>query len=408
MTTRLSMPLFAILAVSLAAAFVGAQDAQTPVFDLYTADAAVVSGPLQQLNDDWSVTLAGKEPIRANSDQFVALRRKNARMPGAPDREHVILMNGDQIPGPLLQVVGERVIVQAQIGTGQELSLPLSNLSVVWIAAPEGAEDSAALRRRLIAERRRRDVLLLRNGDRIQGTLTSVNAETVRFEGDNHKEIPVERARVAALALNTELARPLRPAGIYGRLVLANGCRLSLASAHTDEQTLVGKTLFKDTVRIPIQDVQALDGRQGRAVYLSDLKARHYEHTPYLDLHWPYTRDTSVAGRELHIGGSTYDKGVGMHSQSRLTYDLAGGYRWFEAIVGLDDRTGRRGSAVVEVLVDGKPQTALENRELSGSDAPRTIRVPVTGAKELTLVVKFGTRGDVQNHVDWADARLIK
>jgi len=360
------------------------------------------------MSDDWSVTLGAAKPIEVKGGEVVALRRKNAPIPGAPEREHVILQNGDQIPGPLLQIVGERVRLQAQIGAGQELSLPLSSLSVVWITAPEGAEDSAALRRRLLTERRRRDVLLLRNGDRIQGTLTSLGPDVVRFEGDNRKEVHVERAKVAALALNTELARPLRPAGVYARLVLANGCRLSLASAHTDDQTLVGKTLFKDSVKIPIQDVCTLDLRQGRAVYLSDLKPRHYEHTPYLDLQWPFTRDTNVAGGELHLGGSTYDKGLGMHSESRLTYDLAGDYRWFEAVVGLDDRTGRRGSARIEVLVDGKPQTPTEIQELTGSDPPRTIRVPVTGAKELTLVVKFGARGDVQNRVDWGDARLIK
>ena len=38
----------------------------------------------------------------------------------------------------------------------------------------------------------------------------------------------------------------------------------------------------------------------------------------------------------------------------------------------------------------------------------RLVRVSVAGARELTLVVKFGGRGDVQGHVDWADAKLIK
>src|SRR5581483_2497034 len=109
------------IAAALAAIGTAEQDSQKPLFDLYTADAEVASGPLQQLSDDWSVTLGGDKPVQANGAQVIALRRKQTAIPGAPEREHVILLNGDQIPGRLLQVVGERVRLQAQIGTGQEL-----------------------------------------------------------------------------------------------------------------------------------------------------------------------------------------------------------------------------------------------------------------------------------------------
>ena len=39
---------------------------------------------------------------------------------------------------------------------------------------------------------------------------------------------------------------------------------------------------------------------------------------------------------------------------------------------------------------------------------PLPVRVDVTGAKELTLAVEFGQGGDVEDHVNWADARLIR
>src|SRR5262249_47929596 len=136
-----------------------------------------------------------------------------------------------------------------------------------------------------------------------------------------------------------------------------------------DGQTLTGKTLFGAAVSIPAKDLVALYVFQGRAVYLSDLKPRRYEHTPYLDVAWPYVADGSVAGRMLRVGGSVYDKGLGLHSASRLTYDLAGGYRRFEALVGLDDRSGRGGSARVQVLLDGKA-TAFD-REVTGRGGPQ-------------------------------------
>jgi len=154
--------------------------------------------------------------------------------------------------------------------------------------------------------------------------------------------------------------------------------------------------------------VVALYVQGGPAVYLSELKAKKFEQTPYLGRVWPYVLDGSVDRRDLRLGGNTFDRGLGMHTASRLTYDLGGRYRRFEAIVGLDDKSGRDGSAHVRVLVDGKPKEIGPDRELTGRGEPLTVRVDVTGAKELTLVADFGDRGGVQGHVNWADARLIK
>ena len=163
-------------------------------------------------------------------------------------------------------------------------------------------------------------------------------------------------------------------------------------------------------MRIPLDEVAALYVYQGRAVYLSDLKPLRYEYTSFLPTALPggYVADGSFGGRDLRLGGNTHDKGLGMHSAGRLTYDLSGDYRRFEALVGLDDRDGRRGSVRVRVLVDGKPKDAGADRELTGGSEPLPLRVDVTGAKELTLVVEFGRAGDVEDHVNWADARLVR
>ena len=81
--------------------------------------------------------------------------------------------------------------------------------------------------------------------------------------------------------------------------------------------------------------------------------------------------------------------------------------RRFEALVGLDDRGGREGSVRVRVLADGKPLDLGDDHELTAGDS-LSVRVDVTGAKELTLEVDFGKGGPVQDHVDWVDARFVK
>jgi hypothetical protein len=396
---------------------------EAPLFCLHTVNGAGTPAPLRDIREDWSISLGAANPTRVKGADVVSLRRSPLLLPASPRGEFVQLVNGDQIPGTPLSLAGQRLRFrapfQAQGDTHRDLELPLPVVSVVWLAALDETDRTEAVRRRLNNERRKRDTVILRNGDMVEGTLLGLDDKTLELQSEDHRELKIERSKVAAIALNTELARSPRPKGTYGRLVLENGCRLSLVSASADSAVLSGKTFFGTTVQIPVDQMIALDLRQGRAVYLSDLKPRRYEHTPYLGARWPYSRDASVAGQEIRLAGSTYDKGIGMHSESRLTYDLAGSYQWFESLVGLDDNTGRKGSVRIEVLVDGKPvdvasaaggsgRASTPDIELKGGSAPRSIRVSVSAAKELTLVVKFGGRGDVQDHVDWADARLIK
>jgi hypothetical protein len=62
----------------------------------------------------------------------------------------------------------------------------------------------------------------------------------------------------------------------------------------------------------------------------------------------------------------------------------------------------------IRVLVDGKEKDIGWKKELTVSDGPLAVRVDVAKGRELTLEVLFGSLGDVQAHVNWADARLVK
>jgi hypothetical protein len=385
-----------------------ALEPSTPVFDLHTTRGLAASGSLEQLREDWSVSVKGETTFEAIGPDLVSLRAAKTPLPSLPRGPRVVFTNGDQLLGTALGLRGERIRFQAQVGTDQELELPLSALSLLWLSTSDDIDNGDSFHQRATAPGRKGDLVLLRNGDMVDGTLTALDAEILHLDGANGKAFKIARDKVAALSLSTELARTLRAKGAYGRLVLANGSRLSVLSARTEGENLIGKALFGGTLRIALRQVVALDIRQGRAVYLSDLKPRRYEHTPYLGVRWPYTVDASVAGNELRLGGSTHDKGIGMHSQSRLTFGLDGGYQWFEAWVGLDERTGNEGSVVVGVQVDGKQIDLGAAKELTGRSKPLAVRVSVAGARELTLEVLFGRHGDVQDHVDWVDARLIK
>lgn len=396
-----------ILCVIASFAFPFDDEPATPQFTLETANRAPVEGPLASLDDDWGVLLGGPKEFRAASKDVLALRQSGAKIPALPDRRFVLLANGDALPFTRLKLADERFDLTPDFGDGKEMHLAASQVAVIWITAPDGERHPDKLRRELAAAKRPRDRILLRNGDALEGTLARMDDQGVRLEIDK-RTLDVRIDKIAAIATNTELTSRRRPKSTYGRLVLANGCRLSVASATCDSKNLNGKALFGAPIRVPVADVAALYVLQGAAVYLSDLKPSKFEQTPYLDVTLPPVNDGSVRGRDLRVSGGTYDKGIGMHASCRMTYDLAGGYRRFEALVGLDDATGRDGRVRVQVLVDGKLQKLGPEEILTHRKGPLTVRVDLAGAKQLTLVTDFGDRGDVQADVDWVEARLVK
>ncbi|CAN5610356.1 hypothetical protein BH10PLA2_BH10PLA2_33120 [soil metagenome] len=376
-------------------------------FYLHTADGMVGPGPIERIADDWSISLTGDKPVQVPGKDVVSLRRAGQIQPAWPTDEHVLFSNGDRLLGTVAELRAERLRFQSTLGKS-DLTIPLTAVSIIWLGFPDGMSDREVVLRPWQTGRRTRDIVLLRNRDQIEGTLSNLDAQTVRLRGVDRKEIRLERGKVAAIILSNDLSRSLRPRGTYARLVLSNGSRISLASAQTEGVMLVGKTLFNSPVTVPLDQVLALDLYQGRATYLSDLKPKRVDLIPYLDVSWPYQADRSVAGNPLKLVTGVFDKGLGVHSESRLTYDLGGSYQWFEATVGLDEATGRLGSAGIQVLIDGKVQDLGTTDDLTYASPLRYLRLKVAGARELTLVVTFGRQGDVQDHVDWVDARVIK
>lgn len=374
-------------------------------FYLHTAEAQTVAGPLQKLQPDGTLALGGNPPRQFPAAAWVGLRRTSVPLPHPPRGEQVVFASGDRLACQVQHLRDEQLTVAASFG--KALAVPLTRVALIWFTASEKDDDAECHLRRLLTQRRTRDVVLLRNGDVLEGTVQELDDKTVRLEAAQ-KSVSLERDKVAAIALNSELSLAARPRGPIGHVILRDGSRLCLAALEASAKTLTGKTQFGAAVTIPLDRLVALDVHHGPAVYLSDLKPAHYEHTPYLGVRWPFTADTSVAGHPLRLAGSVFDKGIGMHSASRLTYSLGGNFRWFEARVGLDEQTGRAGSVRVQVLVDGKPTNLGKDQELTGRDPPRHLRVAVADARELTLVVEFGFRGDVADHVNWTDARLLK
>jgi alpha-galactosidase len=113
----------------------------------------------------------------------------------------------------------------------------------------------------------------------------------------------------------------------------------------------------------------------------------------------------SVDGRAISIGGVTYARGVGSHANAEWEIDLFGDALQFIAAVGVNDEVGELGSVRFRVFVDGREAAASEI--IRGGQPARTLKVDLTGARRMTLVVEDGGDGINYDHADWAQALIM-
>jgi hypothetical protein len=191
-------------------------------------------------------------------------------------------------------------------------------------------------------------------------------------------------------------------------LSLVDGSRFrarDLKFGPLDRLTL--RTLFGIEIELPLSAVESMRFLGGCATYLSDLAPADYKFEPFLQLDWPLRLDRNVSGGFLTLRGTEYPKGLGVHSRSNVTYRLDGKFRWFHAVIGIDDDTAGKGSVVFEVLADGK--RTFRSDVLTGTSAAAPLeRLDVSGVKLLTLRVDYATQGDILDHADWCDAVLFR
>jgi hypothetical protein len=390
-------------------------DSTSPRFDVLSTAEKELRGTIDKLDADGRVVLSDGEFV--SSRQLIGLRRVGRPTPSWPDGPQIILHNGDRIAGSILAIDGPIVRLRAigirnanKMDKDGTLRVPSTAISMLWFRTPANVdvESNAAL----LSTDRIADQVLLRNGDIISGTVNGLDSQAQELQIESNAERrAVAASKVVVIACSTRLARIRRPTGAYFHLVLANGTRLTVLSPTIENGTLFAETLFKDKLSISLNDIASLDVYQGKAVYLSDMKPSKYEYRSHQGEEYSWAADRNLSGADMQIrtadGIATFDKGIAVHGECQLTFALDGKFKRFEATVGLDARLGKRGSAEIRVRVDGKEHKINDGKALTANGAPFQLSIDVKGANELAIIVLGGNGGNVSDHVNWCDARLI-
>lgn len=392
-----------------------AQDASRQVLVL-DATGKATEGKL----DSWE---KGKLALKTKSDRWDTTNVVQIRWPGQPvnateSDPALLLANGDLLVAAPLKF-DERTLTArwTRFSGWPEAGIPLEVVRTVLVQPAESIVQKEQWLDQLIGATDKTDTAWLRNGDSLTGQFVTLGTRggeqapggeaTLNIKiAKSERSLPLSSLR--AFSFNPELVVMPKRQGEWALLQFVDGSRLHARDLRlTLRDTLAMKTAFQAELDVPLAALSSVQFLGGNVVYLSDMKPQADRSQPYLSLNWPWRADRNVRGGPLRIRNQSFAKGLGVHSHSELVYALDGKFRKFQATVGVDDDAEGKGSVIFRVVVDGRP--AWSSPVLTGRAEPLTIEpIDISRAKSLTLIVEFATMGDILDHADWGDARLVR
>ena len=367
---------------------------------LLPVDGPPLRAELRSVDKQWQLEFAGQQGGKTINAADIIQWGRPAEPAAGP---LMVLADGSLIVAEPLGVENEALRFDSAV-FGQQ-SLPLEVLAAVAFKTPVDRLQRDLFVDRLLGASLRSDLLILANGDELSGVLQSLSEQAVEFRAE-FGPLKLDRARLAAIILNPTLRRTIKRPSLCAVVGFADGTRVLAGSMELKDQRAQVALVAGAAFAAEAKQLVCLVPLGGRAVYLSELEPLEFEHTPFLDLKWPYRKDRNVLGGMLRSGGQLYLKGLGVHSAARLVYALERPYQRFQTELALDDCAGRQGSVVYRILLDGKQKYV--SPVLRGGDQPLSVSVPLEGAKRLELVVDYADRADVLDRANWLRARLIK
>jgi len=353
------------------------------------------------LDDGAVLEGAGSETQRVASEELVRLRT-NAAASARPRQDYTLrLANGDVLDGRIVAGDADTVVIEAP-WCGR-LVVPLESVERIDAArATQSAHRESAnwlMRRKDLDQ----DAILLTNGDVLQGFLKSIDAIGAAIEGDLGENLVPHRLIVTIRLASAVFAGLDSP---HARIALRGGCRLTVTELDWIGDVVEAAHVGGQRLRFDAAQVVEIEFVGGRWEWLSTHQPISFEHTPMLSVGWEYSIDRNVLGGPIEIDGRRFDHGLGVHSRSRLVYELQGDYEEFVTLFGIDDNSGPKADVSVSVLVDG--QRRLAEKHVRRGKLYGPIRINVARANRIELVVDFGENGNIQDRFNWVEPALIR
>ncbi|MDM0852786.1 NPCBM/NEW2 domain-containing protein [Clostridium perfringens] len=109
-------------------------------------------------------------------------------------------------------------------------------------------------------------------------------------------------------------------------------------------------------------------------------------------------RNTNIKGR---VNGEikTFEKGIGIHANGKVVYDLEGkDYDRFEALLGVDQTIGANDNSSISFKIIADGETLETTKVLKYNDNMVEINIPVKGINKLEIQVSDSGNGNTSDH----------
>lgn len=376
-----------------------------------TVDSEPTEGRLVALSLSEGITLqsAGQRKVIAADAWLRITPVTTARDPGGesssqarPVDEVVLgLSYGDRIVGRIVEEAKDSVIIES--GDLGRITVPLEDLAQLSTghAAKSGYRDAEDWFKRTAASNE--DAILLTNGDVARGFITRLGADDVTIDTSaGPTQVPYRL--IVALRVAHPAPKKLPPP--FTTVQLRDTSRVTALRIQGNNEGLELGLRCGADVRSSLDRVSRIEAATPRWTWLSELRPISAEQVPMFAQGWDYRIDRNVRGGPLSVAGESFDHGVGVHARSVLTYELGGAYAEFVTAFGLDDDSGSHADVTVSVLVDGRPRFQSSGIRRGTLHGP--IRVDISHAGRIELVVDFGENGDIQDRFNWIEPALVR
>jgi hypothetical protein len=391
--------------LALAAALGGAAEPASAglQFELTTLSGHRQTGTLTELSSDSASLSAGGKLAKVPLAEVLDIRALGAKgAAAAPDirRPELALTDGSHLFFTGLGVTDRGA--QVETATLGKFAVPLNSLASIRFSPIE--PQLADAWHELAARELTRDMLVIRKGnvlDHVDGTVGTIDNVRIHFVIDG-EEIAPAREKIFGIVYarrNAEAGKPVC------EVTSAGGDFVKVQSAEWSGGRLKATLLGGAPIVVPADQILALDFSLGKVRYLSQLEPREVKYTPFFDQIWTYYRDRPRDGGMLRLGNKEYARGLWIHSRTLLKYRLNGDYRRFQAVMGIDQAVAPLGNVHVVISGDDK---VLHQSDVRGSDSPLNLDLDIAGVRELEILVDFGGDLDIADHLDLADAKVIK
>lgn len=373
-----------------------------------TLQGEKIRGSLVELNQNEAVLKADQKERKVPLTDVLQFTSGATRpkQPRDPREGLVELVDGSRFgfTDVTSEAQGSTLIFKtARLGT---LKLETKAVKSLRIGSAEGELGTAWNQ---LAEKTSRDDRLVVRKEKVLDFLTGVIGELdtkgLKFLLEN-EEINVKRERIYGLLY----ARPEEPVTPGIQLDVAGLDQFkNIARVSGDAKEVKLELSSGAQLTLAPEAVSRLDFSAGKLQYLSEMKPSDVQYQPFFDVIQQFTKDRNLDGGPIRLDGKTYSRGLCLHSKTVLKYELPEGFRRFQAMAGIDQSL-RLGDVVLTIRGDEKE---LFRGRIQRKESPKPLDLDVAGVRELEITVDFGepndpTRDDVGDHLDLADARVIK